>query len=175
MKVRSGLSLLVPILAAIFVLAGMSFGQTQIAGTISGTINDASGGVVPGASMTVTNKATGQVAKGITNNVGRYVFTNLPSGTYDVAAEKQGFQRCVNTGVVLDPAASVQLTCGLKVGAVSESIEVQAQALSVQTEDTKVSRVITDTQIKEIPVNGRNFASLLALQPGVEQEFAFNS
>src|SRR5437764_9509816 len=69
----------------------------------------------------------------------------------------------------------MEVNCSLRVGAVSEKVEVQAQTLTVQTEDSKVARVITDTQMQEIPVNGRNFASLLALQPGVEQEFAFNS
>src|SRR5439155_15275571 len=102
--------------------------------------------------ITATNKATWLASTTGTNNLGRYVLPNLPTGTYDVAAEKEGFQRCVNTGVALDPAASVQLTCGLKVGAVTEMVEVQAQALSVQTEDPKVSRVINDTQIQETPL-----------------------
>src|SRR5207253_8152792 len=104
----------------------------------------------------------GQTETAVTNNVGRYVLTNLPTGTYDVAAEKEGFAKCVTAGVILSPASSVQLTCQVKVGAATETVTVAAQALSVQTEDPKVSRVITDTQMQEIPVNGRNFASLLA-------------
>jgi len=163
------------VLGLVVLLAGLSFSQTQTEGTISGTITDETGGVVPGVKVTATNQGTGQVQGTTSNDLGRYVFVNLHFGTYDVAAEKQGFARCVNTGVRLDPAASVQLTCRLKVGSISESVTVQAQELSVQTEDSKVAHVINDTQMQEIPVNGRNFASLLALQPGVEQEFAFNS
>jgi Carboxypeptidase regulatory-like domain len=168
-------SLLACILISAVGLASFTFSQTQTEGTISGTITDESGGVIPSVKVTATNRGTGQVQTTTSNELGRYVFLNLRFGSYDVAAEKQGFARCVNTGVTLDPAASVQLSCTLKVGSVNELVEVQAQALSVQTEDSKVSRVINDTQIQEIPVNGRNFASLLALQPGVTQEFAFNS
>ena len=169
------LSLFAGILGVVVGVANFSLSQTQTEGTISGTIMDATGVVVPGVKVTATNKGTGQAQTMTSNDLGRYVFLNLPFGTYDVAAEKEGFARCVNTGVTLDPAASVQLTCSLKVGSVKELVEVQAQALSAQTEDSKVSRVINDRQIQEIPVNGRNFASLLALQPGVAQEFAFNS
>src|SRR5207244_8854673 len=162
-------------LLSMIVLATLALAQTQTYGTITGTIQDPSGRLVPGAKVTATNKATGQTETAVTNNVGRYVLTNLPTGTYDVAAEKEGFAKCVNAGVIISPASSVQLTCQVKVGAATETVTVAAQALSVQTEDPKVSRVITDTQMQEIPVNGRNFASLLALQPGVQTEFAFNS
>ena len=155
--------------------AGFSFGQTQTTGTISGTITDATGAVIPGAKITLTNKATGQSQTTTTNSAGYYIFPNLPAGTYDVSAEKESFQRCVSTGVRLDPAGSVPIGCSMQVGEVTQTVEVQAQALSVQTEESKVSRVINDTQINEMPVNGRNFATLLALQPGVVQAFAFNS
>src|SRR5207249_1980502 len=155
--------------------AAPSFSQTQVLGKISGTITDNSGAVVPGGRVTATNKATGQSQTTTTNEAGYYAFTNLPAGTYDVTAEKEGFQRCANTGVILDPAGAVQLTCSLQVGQVTQTVEVSAQALSVQTEEAKVSRVVNDTQIAEMPVNGRNFATLLALQPGVIQAFSFNS
>jgi Carboxypeptidase regulatory-like domain len=167
--------LLPSVLGLMVISAGLSFSQTQTTGTISGTITDATGAVIPGAKITLTNKGTGLSQTTTTNSAGYYVFPNLQAGTYDVSIEKEGFQRCVNTGVRLDPAGSVPLGCSMQVGEVTQTVEVQAQALTVQTEESKVSRVINDTQIKEMPVNGRNFPTLLALQPGVVQAFAFNS
>ncbi len=158
-----------------FTLTIPSFSQTQVFGTISGTITDKTGAVVPGAEIAITNKGTGQSQTTTTGDSGYFVATNLPAGTYDVTAEKAGFQKCLNTGVILDPAGRVQLTCTMEVGQVTQVVEVQGQALLVSTEEAKVSRVINSTQIQDIPTNGRNFANLLALQPGVVQAFSFNT
>ena len=156
-------------------LAIPGFSQTQVLGTISGTVSDKSGAVIPDANVTATNKGTSQAVNATTNDAGYFVFSNLPAGTYDVAAEKAGFQRCLRTGVILDPAGRVEASCTMDVGQVTQTVEVQAQALAVQTEESKVSRVLNSTQITEIPTNGRNFASLLGIQPGVIQAFSFNS
>src|SRR5947208_5707015 len=153
MTTRTGCAFCISVVLSMIILATLSLAQTQTYGTVSGTIQDPSGGVVPGAKVTATNKATGQTETSVTNGDGRYVLSNLPTGTYDVAAEKEGFARCVNAGVILNPASSVQLNCQVKVGATTETVTVAAQALSVQTEDPKVSRVITDTQMQEMPVN----------------------
>jgi hypothetical protein len=168
-------SLVLAALGFAFCLAIPGFSQTQVLGTISGTVSDKSGAVIPDATITATNKGTTQATTATTNDAGYFVFTNLPAGTYDVAAEKTGFQRCVRTGVILDPAGRVEVTCTMDVGQVTQTVEVQAQALVVQTEEAKVSRVLNSTQITEIPTNGRNFASLLGIQPGVIQAFSFNS
>ena len=158
-----------------FFFAVTAFGQSQTLGTISGTISDSTGALIPGAKITATNKGTGQSVTATTNDAGYYVVTNMPAGTYDVTAEASGFQKCANTGVTLDPAASVQLTCTMQVGPVTQTVEVTAPAVYVQTNDAKVSRVVNSGQLEEIPVNGRNFVSLLSLQPGVVTAFSFNS
>ncbi len=163
------------LLGSTLILAGLCFGQAQTTGTISGTITDTSGAVVPGVKITVTNTATGLSQTTTTSGTGYYTVVNLPGGVYDVTAEKEGFQRCANIGVQLDPAATQQLTCAMQVGQMTQTVEVQAQALVVSTEDSKVSRVLNPTQITEMPLNGRNFVSLFGLQPGVVQEFTFNS
>ncbi|PYV01089.1 MAG: hypothetical protein DMG26_14315 [Acidobacteria bacterium] len=160
---------------ACLVFCNNAFGQAQVLGKISGTITDSTGAVVPGARVTITNKNTQQSYPSTTNDSGYYVVVNLPAGTYDVTTEKEGFERCTNADAHLDPAEAVQVNCALQVGQVTQTVEVSAAALSVQTEEAKVSRVINDTQIEEMPVNGRNFATLLALQPGVVQAFSFNS
>jgi hypothetical protein len=162
-------------LGVLILCAAPCFSQTQVLGTISGIITDNSGAVIPAVRVTLTNKATGQTGNATTNDSGYYAFPNLEPGSYDVVAEKEGFQRCANTGIVLDAAGRVESSCSLQVGQITQTIEVQAQTLEVQTEEAKVSRIIDPTQIQEIPANGRNFASLLALQPGVVQSFSFNS
>ena len=162
-------------LAAYLFFGASLYGQAQVLGKISGVIMDSSGAVIPQAHITVTNKETGQTFRTTTNDSGYYVALNLPAGTYDVSAEKEGFQRCTDANVHLDPAESVQLTCTMQVGQMTQEVTVQSGAQTVQTEEGRVSRVINDTQIQEIPVNGRNFATLLALQPGVIQAVSFNS
>jgi hypothetical protein len=174
-RIVKSLIVLASLLVSLLLLVGLCFGQSQVSGTISGTISDASGAVIPGAKITATNKGTGQIQASTTNEAGYYTVVSLPAGIYDVTAEKEGFERCSNVGVQLDPAATVQLTCAMKVGLVTTTVEVQAAALTVQTEDPKVSHVLNPIQILEMPTNGRNFVSLFGLMPGVVQEFTFNS
>jgi len=149
--------------------------QTSVAGSINGTVTDSSGAVIPGANVTVTNRGTQEAVKTTANASGYYTVPNLPSGDYDVRFEKEGFEACLNRGVHLDPAANIESNCSLKVGEVSQTVEVQASAVNVDVEDTKVQRTVDSTQMEELPVNGRNFVSLLGLQPGVVQSFSFNS
>jgi len=149
--------------------------QTAVLATIGGTITDSTGAVIPGAAITVTNTGTQAAAKTTTNSAGYYVVPDLPSGNYDVKTEKEGFQACSTLGVHLDPAANVQVNCTMQVGQVTQAIEVQASAVQVQTSDSQVARTVDQTQMTELPVNGRNFVSLFGLQPGVVQSFSFNS
>jgi hypothetical protein len=149
--------------------------QTSVAGSINGTITDSSGAVIPDASVTVTNAGTAQAMKVTTNASGFYQVLNIPSGDYDVRAEKEGFETCLRKGVHLDPAQSIDVGCSLTVGEVSQTVEVKAATVNVDVSDTKVERTVDATQMEQLPVNGRNFVSLLGLQPGVVQSFSFNS
>ena len=149
--------------------------QTSMLATISGVITDPSGAVIPDVSITATNTGTQQTARASTNPSGNYVLPNLPSGDYNVRAEKEGFQVCENLGVHLDPAASVQSNCTMKIGQVTQTVEVHASPITVQVTDSKVTRTVDSTQMQDLPVNGRNFVSLFGLQPGVVQSFSFNS
>ena len=160
----------------ILLMAPMSaWAQTSVSATISGVITDPSGAVIPDVSITAENTGTHQIAKTSTNPSGNYVLPNLPSGDYNVRAEKEGFQVCENLGVHLDPASSVLSNCTMKVGQVTQTVEVTASALQVQTTEAKIARTVDTTQMQDLPVNGRNFVSLFGLQPGVVQSFAFNS
>ena len=137
-------------------------------GQISGYVRDASQAVVTGATVTVTNEGNGDQRQATTNPSGYYVFPNLPVGTYTVAAEQAGFKKTLQTGVILNAASKVNIDLTLTVGAVSESIEVQASASQVQTESAQVGRVVETKQIADLTLNGRNPIYLALLKPGVQ-------
>jgi hypothetical protein len=151
------------------------FGQSASFGTISGVVTDPSGAVVPGVGVTIVNAGTLARYSTITNSSGFYSVPNLPSGHYNVIAEKKGFERFVSTNVHLDPAASVQVRCEMRVGTVTQTVHVTSPLVQVQLSSPQVSRLISAHTLSQLPVNGRNFESLLALQPGVATTFTFNS
>jgi hypothetical protein len=146
----------------------MGYGQaiSVNGGSIQGTITDASGAVVPGASVTVTGTDTGSVKVLTTDPAGFYSIGPLIPGPYVVNVTAPGFQKLTVTTVV----RTGTVTSGnfrLPVGTSSETVEVNAGALQVNTEQAGVSDVITKEQIDSLPVNGRNFLDLAQIEPGV--------
>jgi carboxypeptidase family protein len=136
-------------------------------GQIAGFVRDASQAVVTGAVVTVVNQGNGDQRQATTNAGGYYVFPNLPVGSYTVSVELPGFKKTVETGIVLDSAAKLNIDLALAVGAVSESVEVNASATQVQTESAQVGRVVDNKQIANLTLNGRNPIYLALLKPGV--------
>jgi hypothetical protein len=102
--------------------------------SISGTITDSTGAVVPNALVTARNDATGQTRSMRSNNVGAYTFTNIATGSYTVTVEAQGFQTAVQQGQHVDPSIGAQVNVSLKSGAASTTVTVQANANRLQTE-----------------------------------------
>src|SRR5215471_12724815 len=136
-------------------------------GQISGFVRDASGSVIPGASVVATNQGNGEQHRIITNETGYYVFPSLPVGTYSIAAELSGFKKFVQTDVRLSSAAKISVDPVLAVGDVNEVVEVQASTSQVQTETAQVGRTIEVRQIQDLTLNGRNPIYLALLKPGV--------
>jgi uncharacterized protein (DUF2147 family) len=145
----------------------LSVAQYHVNGTISGTITDPSGAAISGAKVTATNALNNTSQTTTTTAAGSYLFSDMPPAGYTVTVEKEGFQSCKTQGLVLDPAASRTFSCTLNVGATSQTVEVQAGALQVDTESAQLNSVINSQQVEQLPVNGRNFANFLALEPGV--------
>lgn len=134
---------------------------------LSGFVKDATGSTVPGATVTVSNEATGAERSAQTNESGYYVMAALPPAYYTVVVEAEGFKTAVTTNNKLDANLAAQVNVTLEVGAVSESIEVRAESIQLQSETATVGRLVEETQIKNITLNGRNPLFLAMLKPGV--------
>src|SRR5438067_1856380 len=142
-------------------------GQATELGTIVGTVTDPQTSAVPGAKVTVTNTGTGVVREVTTDNQGNFAARSLVPGTYSVEVTAPSFQKQVQSNIKLDVGASVTLDFRLTVGQVTEQVQVTAEAVLLQTEDSSVGTVIENAQVVELPLNGRNFNNLTRLTPGV--------
>jgi hypothetical protein len=136
--------------------------------TVLGLVTDTTGAVITGAKVTLTNLATNVTATTTTNETGNYTFPLVQVGNYDVRVEMQGFKSEVARNVRVETAAQVRQDFKLDVGAVTESIEVAANAALLNTENATVGAVIENRRIVELPLNGRNMQSLAVLVPGVQ-------
>ena len=150
-----------------FVLTATAFGQ-RITGSINGRITDATGAVLPGVDVTVTNDATGQVRTNLTNEAGLYNVPLLISGTYTVEASLPGFRTEIRRGVLVEVDRTARVQIQLQVGVVTETVEVTADAPLVESESSSLGQVIDSKRVAELPLNGRHFLSLAALTPGVQ-------
>lgn len=135
--------------------------------TLLGTVLDASGAEVPGASVQATNTSTRVSQTAVTDPRGRFRLPNLAVGTYDVRAELTGFQTVVRKDVELTVGSERVVDFALQVGGVSEAVTVQAAVSLVDTTSAQLSNLVDQTQMRELPLNGRNVEQLLLLSPGV--------
>jgi len=142
--------------------------HAQVAGaTLAGTVTDASGAAVPNARISITNTATGVERDITTDAVGFYSAPNLLPGLYSIAATAPGFSTYVQTGVTLTVGASQALSFSLKIGQAIEHVEVKSEAPAVQLASSAMSAEVNATTVRELPLNGRDWTQLAALQPGV--------
>ncbi len=158
------------LLAFVIFAALPCFGQTF--GEITGVVTDPSGALVVGAAVTVSNPATNLTRTATTNNAGNYTFPSLLPGVYSVKAEMQGFQGEIRGGVELQVQQVARIDFQLKVGSLTETVEVISGAPLLNTENATVGTVIENRRIVDLPLNGRNFISLIALGPNVNANFA---
>ena len=155
---------------SVMMLAAMSvvgYGQSTTQ-SIQGLVMDSTGSFVAGAAITATNQGTNVSLSVTTNETGNYTFPLLPVGDYMVRCEKPGFKAGLVKSLRLETAAQVRQDFKLDVGSVTESIEVVANAVTLQTENATVGAVIENRRIIELPLNGRNMQSLAVLVPGVQ-------
>src|SRR5436305_2384776 len=144
----------------------LAFAQTAT-GTIVGVVKDTSGALIPGVSITVKHTDTGQTRTAISSDSGSYNVPLLPVGAYELTTTMPGFKQQVRTGInlVIGQQAVIDLT--LEVGAAAEQITVSEEAPLVNTTLSSTSGLITEAQVKDLPLNGRSFDQLLAMNVGV--------
>jgi hypothetical protein len=150
-------------LGILFVAGSMMAQQT---GQIVGVVTDASGAVVPGAAVKATEPGTGFVRTTISGDSGQYTLTSLRPTMYEITAEAQGFRTFRRTGVELLANQSLTIPVTLEVGAVTETVNVAGSVVQVDTSTSTLSEVIDQSRIIELPLNGRDAASLATLVPG---------
>ncbi len=146
----------------------------QYSGTITGTVTDTSGAAIDGATVTATNTATNAISTAKTNSSGSYTLAQLPVGSYTVQVEQNGFKTFVATLAEVHVSSITSVDAKLEVGAVTEKVTVQADAIEVQTNSAVVGEIVSGTQVRELPLNGENFVGLTQLSPGVNAANSFN-
>jgi len=156
---------LTPCLVWLFATAA-SFGQTFY-GSIVGTITDPTGADVPQATVTLTNLGTSDRRTMQSDASGNYQFVNLVPGQYKVEVEKSGFRRFAREPITVEVQSAVRIDVPMLVGDVNQVVEVTAQTPLLQTENASLGEVVESRKVLEMPLNGRNIYTLVALVPGV--------
>jgi Carboxypeptidase regulatory-like domain len=159
-------------LALLFVVSGVpAFGQMD-RGAIVGTVRDVSGAVVPNATVTVTNKATGVAIQAAVNGDGEYQVLALIPGTYSLKASATGFDSVLHEGIVVHVQDRLSINFTLKVGSVKQEVVVTGAEPLLQTQTADVGNVVDSEKINDLPLNGRRYADLALLEPGVQKLYA---
>lgn len=152
---------------ASLVLLGLPLYAQTVSTQILGIVTDATGAVVPSAAVTAKRVATGDVRVTHANETGNYIFPLLDVGEYEVTCAAAGFKTDVRSGVVLQLQQKLRLDFQMQVGSQVETVQVNAAAPLLRTEDATLGSVVEHKRVVELPLNGRNFAQLATLMPGV--------
>ncbi|MGH9725802.1 MAG: carboxypeptidase regulatory-like domain-containing protein, partial [Candidatus Acidiferrales bacterium] len=163
------------LLAAFFTLlflssAVVSFAQTANTGSLTGTVTDASGGVILGVRIRAISNATGEIREATTKMQGTFMVPLLPPGTYRVEAAKAGFATAIETGIVITVTETTRLDIPLVVEGVAQKVTVEAAPPLAQTESAALGRVTDETTISNLPLVTRNYTQVIGLSPGVSQD-----
>ena len=155
--------LLMSLLAGVAVLNGQA-----TTATILGTVTDPSGAAIADAAIQVKNVGTGISQNAVTDSAGRFRVSDLGLGDYEIQASKAGFQTVIHKGITLTVGSESVVDFSLAVGQTQQTVTVEGQVSQVETTSAAVGSLIESTQMRDLPLNGRNYTSLLALAPGVQ-------
>lgn len=157
----------------VFLACPSLYGQAN--GSFSGTVTDKTGSVISGARVTITSQATGLTRQVTTDGSGHYLAPLLPVANYTLRVEASGFQTVEDKDVRLQVDESREVDFTLAPASVTQQVEVNAEAVAVETSNPTLGQVITSQQVAELPLNGRDFVQLATLTPGTTQETNPNS
>src|SRR2546423_523977 len=166
-------TLLVVFCSLVFPICPLLYGQAT--GSLSGTVSDKTGSVVTGAQVTVASQGTGVSREAKTDDTGHYLVPLLPVAEYTIHVESQGFRPAEQKDIRLQVDEHREVDFILAPGSVTESVEVSATEVAVQTANPTLGQVITSQQVAQLPLNGRDFVQLATLTPGTVQETNPNS
>ena len=156
------------VFAAVSLIPSQTAQAQNLYAVIHGTVTDASGGVIPNASVIVVNTSTGITTRATTDSKGYYTFPQLQvGGPYSVTITAAGFRSFSSTGLTLSVNDDRDVDAKLDVGSGTTTVQVSATALQVETADTQLKQIVTSEQLEEIPLEGRDPAGLQKLEPGV--------
>jgi hypothetical protein len=160
--------LFLAILAGFFVLLEASSLWAATGGSVSGSVTDQTGAVIAGATIELTDTAHQTKYRGISDHQGLYSFPNLPVGSYDLTINNPGFTRQEKTGISVDTDSAIRFDVVLVVGSQSDTVTVTSDiGAQVETMATHLGEVVSSDQMTALPLNGRSYTDLLAIQPGV--------
>ncbi len=168
------LSLSVVFVSIVLLTGGGAILGQAIFGSIQGAVTDPSGASIPDVKVTARNLDTGILFQSASNAAGLYLFGQLPPGSYEVVAEKAGFAKSIQQKVAVRVNDQRRLDIGMRVGEVTQDVNVTAEAPLVQTEGNSIGKVIEERTIKQLPLSGRNAFSLMLLAPGAQQTVVSN-
>src|ERR1035437_10688101 len=166
-------ALLVAVLCSVFSLCPLLYSQAN--GSLSGTVTDKTGSVISGATVKITARDTGSAREVKTDGSGHYLAPLLPVAFYTIRVESQGFQTTEQKDVRLQVDEQREINFSLNPASVSQTVEVSATEVAVETTNPTLGQVITEQQVADLPLNGRDFVQLATLTPGVTQETNPNS
>ncbi|MGH9454780.1 MAG: carboxypeptidase regulatory-like domain-containing protein, partial [Terriglobia bacterium] len=141
--------------------------QAQVFASLSGTAYDQSGADLPGVTVTASNVETGLSRKAVTDDQGRYGLLSLPIGMYELAAEKNGFRSEIHKGISLVVGQEAIVNVTLQLGEIKQQVTVTGEAPEVSATTTEISGLVGESQVKNLPLNGRSYDELLTLDPGI--------
>ncbi|HKT23373.1 MAG TPA: carboxypeptidase regulatory-like domain-containing protein [Terriglobales bacterium] len=156
-------------------LMGSALYAQKTSGTITGTVTDPTGAAIVGASVTSTNAGTGATRQATTDAQGNYTFPDLDPGVYTISIKNAGFKEYKANNVVLNVASTRRADAKLTPGGTMEVVNVEANAVQVQTDSASLGEVVDGQQVRELPLNGRSFVELTQLQPGVSAANNFST
>ncbi|MGA2537048.1 MAG: carboxypeptidase-like regulatory domain-containing protein, partial [Terracidiphilus sp.] len=163
---RFAVKLQVCFLTILLLAAGTARAQLAGTGNIQGTVVDASGALIPNATVTLTEASTHVTRTTATDQAGVYLFPNIRISTYNLKVGAKGFETYARTGIVLEVGSNISIDAVLKVGAADVTVETHADELSLQTEDTSFKQTIDQSTVQEMPLNGRQMTNLITLSGG---------
>ncbi len=159
---------------ALILCTSLATRAQNITASVRGTVTDEQGAVIADADVTITNTDTGYSRNGKTDRDGNYGFQSLPIGRYTLTVSKEGFKTFEEKNIILHVNDSLTLDAQLKVGARNVTVEVVATATQVELSNAELSGTVAGAQITQLPLNGRSFAQLVTMVPGVEVDGGFS-